>query len=153
MDYQIIDFEDKYQKEFATLNYHWIEKYFTIEDIDRESLDHPREKIYDTGGHILLAQHGDKIIGTAALIKKDNAYYELAKMSVDENFQGNGIGYKLGLAALDKAKEMGAHTVYLETNDILGPALKLYEKLGFKHIEHKPTPYCRCNVQMETSVF
>lgn len=149
MDYQIIDYKDCHQKDFADLNYRWIEKYFTVEDIDRQSLDHPREKIYDTGGHILLMQHKDKIVGTAALIKIDTGYYELAKMSVSDDHQGKGLGYKLGIAALEKAKEMGAAKVYLETNDVLKPALRLYEKLGFQHIEHKPTPYCRCNVQME----
>lgn len=148
-DYKIIDFEDKYQPTFAALNYAWIEKHFTIEQMDRDALDNPREKIYKNGGHILLAQSGEEIIGTCALIKIEEGYYELAKMAVSEKHRGKGIGYNLGNAILEKAKELGASKVYLESNDVLGAALKLYEKLGFKHIEHKETPYCRCNVQME----
>lgn len=147
--FKIIDFEDKYQPSFAALNYAWIEKHFTVEQMDRDSLDHPREKIYKNGGHILLAQSDEEIIGTCALIKIENGYFELAKMAVSEKHRGKGIGYALGNATLQKAKELGATKVYLESNDVLAPALKLYEKLGFKHIEHKETPYCRCNVQME----
>lgn len=151
-DYHIIDYNDKYQKDFARLNYAWIKKHFEVEDIDRQTLDHPREKIYQSGGHILLVQEANEIIGTVALIKINTGYYELAKMAVSEKHRGKGIGYALGIAALQKAKELGAKTVYLETNNKLGPALKLYEKLGFKHIEHKPTPYCRCDVQMEIEI-
>jgi len=147
-DYTIIDFEDKYQPAFATLNYAWIEKHFTVEQMDRDALDNPREKIYKTGGHILLVQIGEEIVGTCALIKIEDGYFELAKMAVSEKHRGKGIGYALGKATLEKAKELGAKKIYLESNDVLGAALKLYEKLGFEHIEHKETPYCRCNVQM-----
>jgi len=153
MNYEIIDFQDCHQKDFARLNYHWIEKYFTVEEVDRQTLDHPKEKIYDSGGHILLMEHNDEIVGAVALIKKEPGYYELAKMAISEGHQGKGLGYTLGMAALAKAKELGAKTVYLESNSKLAPAIKLYEKMGFKHIEHKPTPYCRCDVQMELRVF
>ena len=147
-EYKIIDFEDRYQPAFAALNYAWIEKHFTVEQIDRDSLDHPREKIYKTGGHILLVQCGEEIVGACALIKIEDGYFELAKMAVSEKHRGQGIGYALGKATLEKAKELGANKVYLESNDVLGAALKLYEKLGFRHIEHGDTPYTRCNVQM-----
>ena len=151
-DYTIIDFEDQYQADFADLNYSWIKKYFTVEQMDRDALDNPREKIYKNGGHILLAKSGEEIVGTCALIKIEDGYYELAKMAVSEKHRGAGIGFALGKAILEKAKDLGATKVYLESNDVLGPALKLYEKLGFEHIEHKETPYCRCNVQMEIGV-
>jgi len=128
MEYKIIDFQDCHQKDFARLNYHWIEKFFEVEEVDRQALDHPREKIYTTGGHILLMQHGKEIVAAVALIKKETDYFELAKMAVSEEHQGKGLGYKLGMAAL------------------------LYEKMGFEHIVHKPTPYCRCDVQMEIKV-
>jgi len=149
MNYKIIDFQDCHQKDFARLNYRWIEQYFEVEEVDRKTLEHPRQKIYETGGHILLIQWGAEIVGTVALIKKESDYFELAKMAVSDEHQGKCLGYTLGMAALKKAKELGAKIVYLESNSKLEPAIKLYEKMGFIHIEHNQTPYCRCDVQME----
>ena len=37
--YEIIDFEDHHQPSFAALNYAWIEKYFEVEQMDRDALD------------------------------------------------------------------------------------------------------------------
>ncbi|RZL43422.1 MAG: MarR family transcriptional regulator, partial [Pedobacter sp.] len=42
--------------------------------------------------------------------------------------------------------------IYLESNTILKPAINLYHKLGFEKIAGKPTPYTRCNIQMELVV-
>ena len=50
---------------------------------------------------------------------------------------------------LDRAREVGATRVYLESNTILEPAINLYHKLGFKPFEGGASPYDRCNVQME----
>ncbi|RYY25293.1 MAG: MarR family transcriptional regulator, partial [Chitinophagaceae bacterium] len=46
-------------------------------------------------------------------------------------------------------RELGARKVYLESNTKLEPAINLYYKLGFKKIAGAPSPYERCNIQME----
>ena len=74
--------------------------------------------------------------------------YELAKMGVARNARQRGVGYLLGKAVIQKAQELGARNVYLESNTVLEPAMSLYRKLGFKKIERKPSPYQRCNIQM-----
>ncbi|MEO0899796.1 MAG: GNAT family N-acetyltransferase [Bacteroidota bacterium] len=144
----IIPYEGQYQAEFKRINEAWISKFFVMEEADYQALDHPEEKILNPGGAIVLAELGGKIVGTCALIKMSDDQYELAKMGVDENAQGHGIGYKLGMAVIEKAKELGGKKVYLETNSKLTPALSLYRKLGFVDVEDFPTPYERCNVQM-----
>ena len=68
---------------------------------------------------------------------------------MDPAYHGLGIGKKLGLALIYWASQRGAKHIYLESNTILGPAIRLYEKLGFRKIEGRPTPYRRCNIQME----
>jgi len=147
--YEIIEYEDKHQADFAALNYAWIEKYFKVEEEDKKALEAPHKKIIAPGGAILLVALGEEIVGTCALIKMTNEKYELAKMAMDEKHQGQGLGMKLGLASIEKAKEMGAKTLYLETNSSLKPAIHLYHKLGFQNIENIDSPYERCNVQME----
>ena len=151
-DVRIIPFEAVYRCAFRDLNLAWVAKYFTVEAKDREQLENPQERIIDKGGVILLAQdaHGD-IIGCVSLIPYQPGVLELAKMAVHEAAQGRGVGRKLIEAAIDKARSMGARSMYLESNSVLGPALRLYERAGFKHLppEQRPSsPYTRCNVYM-----
>ncbi|MNL33737.1 Acetyltransferase (GNAT) family protein [compost metagenome] len=75
--------------------------------------------------------------------------YELAKMAVSPKAQGKNIGFMLGQAVVEKAKSIKTDRLFLESNTILKPAIRLYEKLGFKKIVGPPTPYARCNIQME----
>lgn len=146
---EIIDYSPEFHDDFKRLNYEWIEKYFKLEASDYQSLDHPDQKILQPGGHIFMARHNGKIVGTCALIKINDDTYELAKMAVAERTRGKGIGWLLGQAAIAKARELKAKTIYLESNTILEPAIKLYQKLGFRKVVGHPSPYERCNIQME----
>ncbi len=146
----IVDFEPQYRADFEQLNREWIEKYFEMEDTDRKYLQKPQELIIDKGGRIFIALLNDKVVGVCSLIPFNDQQYnfELAKMAVSPKVQGKGIGFLLGNHALQAAKGMNAKGVYLETNSILQPAIRLYKKLGFQMLSDFPTPYMRCNTQM-----
>ncbi|UOQ52657.1 bifunctional helix-turn-helix transcriptional regulator/GNAT family N-acetyltransferase [Hymenobacter cellulosivorans] len=147
---RILDYTPEHQPVFKNLNAEWIERYFRLEEADLKALDHPEEYILQRGGHILLAEYHDQIVGTCALIKMSDDMYELAKMAVSPTAQGLGIGLRLGEAAVAKAAASGAERLYLESNTKLGPALNLYHKLGFRKTVSGPaSPYERCNIQME----
>jgi DNA-binding MarR family transcriptional regulator/N-acetylglutamate synthase-like GNAT family acetyltransferase len=146
---EIIDYRPEFHDDFKRLNYEWIEKYFQIEESDRQSLEHPNETILAPGGHIYMARLNSEIVGTCALIKMDNDTYELAKMAVTEKAKGKGIGWLLGQSAINKARELGAKTVFLGSNTTLAPAINLYQKLGFQKTVKHASPYERCNIQME----
>ncbi len=147
----IVPYEEKYREHFKALNEEWIRKYFKMEEMDHKALDHPKTYILDNGGHILVALYEGEAVGVCALIKIDHPQhdYELAKMGVSPKAQGKGIGWLLGNAIIDKAKSLGATTLYLESNTVLKPAIALYRKLGFTKISGIPTPYERSNIQME----
>lgn len=147
---EIVDYRPAYAIIFRELNYEWIRKHFTIEESDRKMLEDPREYILNSGGAILIALMDGSPVGTCALIKMaETGTYELAKMAVSEKAQGQKIGWKIGLATIEKAKELGASKIYLETNSILAPAINLYKKMGFLDASGYDSPYSRCNVQME----
>ena len=150
-DISIVNYTSEYKNEFRKLNEEWITTYFEMEDADRKALDDPESYILQKGGKILLALENDKVLGVCALLKmQDEKYdYELAKMAVSPKARGKGIGYLLGDAIVKKAQELGAKSIYLESNTILKPAVSLYEKLGFQKISGHDTPYKRCNIQME----
>ena len=144
----IIDFHPQYQQDFKRLNEKWISHYFKMEETDYKSLDHPNEYILNPGGKILVALLNSEVVGVCALIKMDGKTYELAKMAVADKIKGKGIGEQLGRAAIAKAIKLGAEKIYLESNTVLEPAIKLYDKLGFKKVTGITSPYERCNIQM-----
>lgn len=147
----IVDYKEAYQQAFRALNVEWISHYFKMEKSDFNALDNPNEYILEKGGHILVALLNEEPVGVCALIKMedDEFDYELAKMAVSPKAQGRKIGLMLGQAILDKSKALGAKCIYLESNTILAPAINMYYKLGFTKIEGRPTPYERCNIQMQ----
>jgi DNA-binding MarR family transcriptional regulator/GNAT superfamily N-acetyltransferase len=146
---KIVAYSPQYEKAYKTLNITWIQKHWELEESDYKALYKPEENIISPGGYIAIAVHEEEAIGTCTLISMGDGSYELAKMAVDDSMKGRGVGYQLGWHMLDKARELGAQRIYLESNSILTPALNLYRKLGFKHISGHPSPYDRCNIQME----
>ncbi|MBW4550997.1 MAG: bifunctional helix-turn-helix transcriptional regulator/GNAT family N-acetyltransferase [Aphanocapsa sp. GSE-SYN-MK-11-07L] len=146
---KIIDYLPEFHEDFKRLNYEWIEKYFELEEADYQSLNDPDKKILKPGGHIYMALNNGEIVGTCALIKSDDNTYELAKMAVAEKLRGKGIGWLLGQAVIDKAREVRAEAIFLESNTVLEPAINLYQKLGFRKVVGKPSPYKRSNIRME----
>jgi ribosomal protein S18 acetylase RimI-like enzyme len=56
------------------------------------------------------------------------------------------------LGYMNRHIRAGARRFYLETNHALTPAIRLYESVGFKHIDPSrivPSPYERADVYME----
>ncbi|SDD16089.1 bifunctional helix-turn-helix transcriptional regulator/GNAT family N-acetyltransferase [Pedobacter soli] len=148
---EIVAYKPEYQEVFRALNVEWISTYFEMEESDYKALDNPKSYILDQGGHILVALYEGEPLGVCALIKMNDEEYdfELAKMAVSPKAQGKNIGFLLASAIVEKARSLGAAKIYLESNTILKPAINLYHKLGFKKVAGKPTPYTRCNIQME----
>lgn len=146
---RIVDYAPIYQQGFKTLNVEWISQHWQLEEPDHLALDHPQQYILNQSGNILIALDNGVPVGCCALLKMDEHNYELAKMAVSPQAQGKGIGLLLGKKIIERAKLKGAKRLYLESNRILTPAIHLYSKLGFQHIEGAVSPYQRCDVKME----
>jgi GNAT superfamily N-acetyltransferase len=79
-------------------------------------------------GHIAL---------DASLLEK-NGSVELRRCSVDSNYRKHGIGKLLVEHFIDRAKnEYKAKHIFLTTTNMQHPAIRLYEKCGFKITNHK----------------
>jgi GNAT superfamily N-acetyltransferase len=140
------------EEAFRRLNEEWIVRYFTLEKKDVEALSAPRESILDRGGRILFAMREGAAVGCCALVAIAPGEFEVAKMAVTEAAQGLGIGRRLLEATIEVARAVGATRLFLETNHVLGPAIRLYESVGFRHIpaeRRQASPYARSDVQME----
>lgn len=147
---RIVPYEERHAAAWHDLNEAWISTFFTMEPADYEALLHPREHILDPGGAILIAELRGRPVGTCALIPMHHPRYdvELAKMAVDPEVQGLGVGLRIGQAALDLARRRGDLRVYLASNQRLQPALRLYRKLGFRDVADRHGDYQRADVQM-----
>lgn len=139
---------------FKALNVEWIEHYFRLEPKDLEALENPTRILAD--GAIAMAEIDGEAVGTCALIKRpEPGMWEIAKMGVTPKHRGAGIGAALMAYLIEIAPRLGARTLYIETNSALAPAIRLYEKFGFRHLgdgEHPPTPYVRADVFMARAV-
>lgn len=150
---EISAFRPEFAGAFRRLNLDWIERLFAIEPADRKVLDDPERAIIAAGGQIFFALDGEAAIGTVAMIHVSPARYELAKMAVADSHQRRGIGEQLGAAGIEWARQAGARTVFLQTNSRLDGAIRLYERLGFRHaVDPDPTEYARADVYMELSI-
>ena len=157
MTFSIREFAEADSAAFAELNRRWIEENFGMEDSDSAQLNDAQSSIVDTGGLIAIAEGEGHVIGCGALIPPHHdpadgrRWIELVKLATDPTAQGKGVGSAIVDWLCERAVEQGYDAVWLETNDRLAAATRLYERKGFRRLgedEAWPTPYARCNLQM-----
>jgi DNA-binding MarR family transcriptional regulator/N-acetylglutamate synthase-like GNAT family acetyltransferase len=149
----IREYDDELAPDFYAINAEWISSMFSLEKKDEDILLHPRKTILDPGGVILFVESAELgVVGTCALMKVDEETYELTKMGVLVKARGRGAGELVLEATLARAGAMKIETLYLLTNAKCVAAIKLYEKLGFRHSEairqKYGAAYARCDVGM-----
>lgn len=154
MTVSISAFDQKYAKEFYSLNIEWLETFFYVEDFDKLVLSKPEKYIINNGGHIFFAKLDKDIIGTVALMPtKDSLVFELTKMAVSPNHRGLKIGQKLMQFCIDFATKNNMKGLMLYSNTKLENAIYIYEKFGFKKIDLETnSPYKRSNIKMLLSL-
>ena len=148
---EIVGFNKKYSEQFFILNKTWIEESWHLEDSDKKDLLNP-DKIVDNGGQVFFALENKIAIGTVAMIKNSDDRFELAKMTVQDDFRGKGIANMLMVECLKFAKENKAKEIFLISNDSLKVARNLYDKYGFKEVDLDSKKYDRGNVKMRLTL-
>ena len=150
---EIIEFRDEFALDFASLNYAWIETYFSIEKHDREILDHPRKAVIETGGEVFFAMVDGRPLGTVAMIRSGDDSFELTKMAVSVDARRLGLGNRLMERCIEFAEGAGARKIWLESHTKLAPAIALYRKFGFVETPADPnSQYARADIRMELAL-
>lgn len=143
------DWRPEWRHHFERLNLDWLERYFSVEDIDRRVLGDPQRHILAPGGHVFFAADGERVIGTGALLHEGEGVYEVSKMAVEPAEQGRGVGRLLLQALIARYRSLGGTTLFLESNRKLAPAIHLYEAMGFRDRGRKPdSHYARSDIYM-----
>ena len=150
MEINIINFQDKFEKDFYDLNIEWLEYFFQVEEYDFEVLSNSKKYIINKGGKIFFAELEGNIIGTVALMPTNSKLvFELTKMAVKPEHRNKGIGKKLLKKCIDYSKSNNYNSIILYSNKKLNNAIHLYRTFGFKEKRiEKKSPYLRANIKM-----
>jgi putative acetyltransferase len=71
------------------------------------------------------------------------------KLGVIDGYKGLGIGRKLMQICIDICQKKEVKLITLDTSSKLQNAIKLYEKLGFVHVQITASYYESADVKME----
>lgn len=95
-------------------------------------------------GGFFLGHLGDGVVSCGGVYLLEPAVVEIKRMWVSPDARGRGVG-SLTLRHLETAAhELGAHTIYLDTNSVLEEAIALYTSRGYSSIEsYNDNPYAQ----------
>jgi ribosomal protein S18 acetylase RimI-like enzyme len=92
--------------------------------------DSARERLW-------LAESGDRLVGSVAILKNAEDVAQLRWLVVDPAFRGRGIGTNLVRQAVAFARGAGYRMVFLETLKELPVAAALYRAAGFELVREE----------------
>jgi GNAT superfamily N-acetyltransferase len=148
---EVVGFRPELAPAFRDLNLAWLEPLFGVEEPDRVVLEDPAAEVLGRGGEVLFALAGGEPVGTCALLRRGDCA-ELAKMAVATAYRGRGIGRRLGVATIARARAAGYRRLFLLTSPRLEAAVALYRSLGFHEVAEPPAPrppLSRCSIVMD----
>ena len=105
------------------------------------------------GSFYYVATIDEVIVGGCGIFPTENlpkGTCELVKLYLAKEARGTGLGKQLMEISLSWAKENGYTQVYLESMPELAIAVSIYEKVGFKALDHPlgNSGHCGCDIWM-----
>ena len=79
-------------------------------------LDHLQESYFENGGVFLVIVDGEKIVGIGGFNRYAGKMCELKRIALLPEYQGQGLGYKMTMELIRRAREMGYAKMCLWTN-------------------------------------
>jgi GNAT superfamily N-acetyltransferase len=147
---RFVPFLSNHKKDFVNINIQWLEKLFKVEPHDVEVLEGWEENIINKGGFIFLGKIEDTVLATIAFRKLDEGVFEVVKMAVIPEFQGQSIGQQMLKFGLKFGNDQNWKKIIIYTCYSLKNAVHIYKKFGFKQLElEKDNPYERVDMKME----
>ena len=146
---QIEQFSDKYKEDFVKINIEWLERLFAVEQHDVDVLERCEENIIRKGGFIFIGRIGSLCIATIAFMKVEEGVFEVGKMAVVPEYQGQKIGQQMLDHGLQFGMRHGWKKAVIYTVRSLENALHIYKKFGFQEVDLEPNnPYIRADMKL-----
>lgn len=113
----------------------------------RERYEHPLPSSYlkafkainsDPNNELVVACDGKEVVGVQQITYTPYITHQggwratIEGVRTSASVRGKGVGTRMIIWAIDRAKERGCHVVQLTTDKKRTNALKFYERLGFK---------------------
>lgn len=150
---KIETFRPEHAAAYEMLNRAWLVGHGILEQADEPQLVDPQCTIIDAGGQMYVAVEDGVVIGTCGIVPHGEGEFEVVKLAVASSAQGRGIGRQLVDACVTFARQRGARQVTLLSSSLLGSALRLYERAGFRREPPPATnPYATADVYMVLDV-
>lgn len=127
-------------KEMTLSDLYEISKYLTTDFDDFWNVTILESELKNEFSKYIIAKLNDEIVGFAGVIDTVDQL-EITNIVVKKNFRKKGIGSKLLENLIMLAKEAGKEKISLEVNSTNLPAIKLYEKNGFKNVGFRKKYY------------
>ncbi|MFI9815425.1 GNAT family N-acetyltransferase [Saccharothrix variisporea] len=121
-------------------------------------VDPPLRKVFppdddDLSGEGFVAEDGD-IRGFVSLeVESWNRRLVIRQITVAPSHRGRGIGSHLMDLALDHGRRRHARTAWLETSSVNVPAVRAYQKMGFRLCGLDTTLYTGTPAEGETALY
>jgi GNAT superfamily N-acetyltransferase len=128
MTWAIKEMSEYYKIDMSAMS---VREYITS-TIDKLCSDVPPQGIY------YLLKLENAIIGMGALRQIRKGIGEIKRMYIRPAYRGKGYGKALLQQLLQKAKEFGYHSIYLDTGPFMTAAQHLYRSLGFIERDEYP---------------
>jgi len=109
-----------------------------IQKIERKSFKDPYPSFYmralleGLADIFLVAEIEDKIIGYVIARVEFGYVGHIISIAVDPEWRRRGVGTLLMIKVMERLKRYGCESVYLEVRTSNEPAIRMYEKLGFR---------------------
>lgn|SRR5690606_409012 len=100
-----------------------------------------------------VAEVDNEVVGSCGIFPTEGLpanCAELVKFYLKKEARGVGVGRALMEKSIQSAIEMGYKQLYLESLPQFSGAVKMYEKLGFTHLDHPmgQSGHVTCNIWM-----
>lgn len=146
----IIQYQEKYKKDFIQFNTDWIiDNFGYVEEEDLHTFHHIEESLKN-GAMIYFAVENENVLATCmAKPLKPDGTWELCKLGSNKYLPHKGAGSAVFEASMNWAIQHGAKRLFILSNSKLKAAVHIYKKYGFYEIKLENYEYIRGDIAFE----